>query len=141
MDDAERSQPHADLIGSAARWHRHASGQARFRLLVTALSSSGSRGSAGRRAVSVRVTEAFEEGVAVGSGVGPVEWFGGGVVTQRLCRLHYSGYANNEGFAIYGASHDDYEDSYLPTGTPVGTAEDALDCACGLYLNDPTTWI
>jgi hypothetical protein len=21
-----------------------------------------------------------------------------------------------------------------------GTAEDALDCACGLYLNDPTGW-
>ncbi len=25
------------------------------------------------------------------------------------------------GFAIYRASHDDYEDSYLPTGYPVGT--------------------
>ena len=37
------------------------------------------------------------------------------------------------GFAIYGASHDDYEDSYLPT-THVGTAEDALDCAANLYL-------
>jgi hypothetical protein len=23
---------------------------------------------------------------------------------------------------------------------PVGTAEEALDCACGLYLNDPTAW-
>ena len=44
------------------------------------------------------------------------------------------------GFAIYRASHDDYEDSYLPTGSPVGTAEDALDTACGLYLNDPTAW-
>jgi len=39
------------------------------------------------------------------------------------------------------ASHDDYEDSYLPSGTPGGTAEEALDCACGLYLNDPTAWM
>jgi len=61
--------------------------------------------------------------------------------TMRLCRLRYGGYANSWGFAIYRASHDDYEDSYLPTGSPVGTAEDALDCACGLYLNDPTAWI
>jgi hypothetical protein len=22
-----------------------------------------------------------------------------------------------------------------------GSAEDALDCACGLYLNDPTAWL
>ena len=41
------------------------------------------------------------------------------------------------GFAIYRASHDDYQDSCLPTGTTGGTAEDALDTACGLYLNDP----
>ena len=38
------------------------------------------------------------------------------------------------------ASHDDYEDSYLPSGYPVGTCEEALDTACGLYLNDPTAW-
>jgi hypothetical protein len=38
-------------------------------------------------------------------------------------------------FAIYRASHDDYEDSYLPTRTPLGSAEDALDCAAGLYIN------
>ena len=58
----------------------------------------------------------------------------------RLCRLRHGGSANSWGFAIYRASHDDYEDSYLPTGSPVGTAEDALDCACGLYLGDPTAW-
>jgi hypothetical protein len=57
-----------------------------------------------------------------------------------LCRLRYNGYANRWGFAIYLASKDGYEDSFLPTGHPVGTAEDALDCACGLYLNDPTAW-
>ena len=58
----------------------------------------------------------------------------------RLCRLRYSGSANMWGFAIYRASHDDYEDSYLPTGFMGGTAEAALDTACGLYLNDPTAW-
>jgi hypothetical protein len=46
--------------------------------------------------------------------------------------------AHTWGFAIYRASHDDYEDSYLPTGIPAGSPEDALDCACGLYLNNPT---
>ena len=44
------------------------------------------------------------------------------------------------GFAMYRASHDDYEDSYLPTGFMGGSAEDALDTACGLYLADPTAW-
>ena len=57
-----------------------------------------------------------------------------------LCRLRYGGSAHQWGFAIYRASHDDYEDSYLPTGYPVGTCEEALDTACGLYLNDPTAW-
>jgi hypothetical protein len=59
----------------------------------------------------------------------------------KLCRLRYGGSAHQWGFAIYRASHDDYEDSYLPTGYPVGTAEEALDTACGLYLGDPTAWI
>ena len=58
----------------------------------------------------------------------------------KLCRLRYAGYANQWGFAIYRASHDDYEDSLLPTANASGTAEDALDTACGLYLNDPTAW-
>ncbi len=58
----------------------------------------------------------------------------------RLCRLRYAGSARMWGFAIYRASHDDYEDSYLPTGSMGGTAEDALDTACGLYLADPTAW-
>ena len=40
-------------------------------------------------------------------------------------------------FAIYRASHDDYQNSYLPTGYSAGTAEDAPDTACGLYLADP----
>jgi hypothetical protein len=43
-----------------------------------------------------------------------------------LCRLRYGGYASTWGFAIYRASHDDYQDSYLPTGQPAGTHEEAL---------------
>ena len=27
------------------------------------------------------------------------------------------------------------------TGRPAGSPEEALDCACGLYLNDPTAWL
>jgi hypothetical protein len=57
-----------------------------------------------------------------------------------LCRLRYTGYANSWSFAIYRASHDDYQDSYLPDGLHAGTAEDALDTAAGLYLADPTAW-
>jgi hypothetical protein len=33
-----------------------------------------------------------------------------------------------------------YETTVLPSGCPVGTPEEALDCACGLYLNDLTAW-
>jgi hypothetical protein len=58
----------------------------------------------------------------------------------QLCRLRYLNSATIWGFAIYRASHDDYEDSVLPSGSPTGSAEEALDCACGLYLNDPTAW-
>jgi hypothetical protein len=58
-----------------------------------------------------------------------------------LCRLRYGGYANQWGFAIYLASKDGYEDSILPNGMTAGTAEEALDCACGLYLNDTTAWL
>ena len=61
--------------------------------------------------------------------------------TIPLCRLRYNGSAHIWGFAIYLASRDGYQDSVLPSGRPVGTAEEALDCACGLYLNNPTVWI
>ena len=44
------------------------------------------------------------------------------------------------GFAIYLASHDGYQDSVLPSGLPIGNPEEALDCACGLYLDDPSAW-
>jgi hypothetical protein len=61
--------------------------------------------------------------------------------TLPLFRLRYSGSATTWGFAIYRASHEDYEPSYLPNGYPAGTPQEALDCACGLYLNDPTAWL
>jgi hypothetical protein len=57
-----------------------------------------------------------------------------------LCRLRYSGSASLWGFAIYLASRDGYEDSVLPSGLPIGEPEQALDCACGLYLDDPDAW-
>jgi hypothetical protein len=60
--------------------------------------------------------------------------------TLPLFRLRYNGSANTWGFAIYRASHDDYEPSILPSGYPAGTPQEALDCACRLYLNDPTAW-
>jgi hypothetical protein len=60
--------------------------------------------------------------------------------TVKLCRLRYGGSASTWGFAIWRASHDDYQDSWLPTGLPSGSPEDALDTACGIYLSDPTTW-
>lgn len=55
--------------------------------------------------------------------------------TLKLCRLRYGGSAHTWGFAFYRASHDDYEDSYLPNGRTAGTAEEALDCACAVYLD------
>ena len=60
--------------------------------------------------------------------------------TLKLCRLRYVGSAHDWQFAIYRASHDDYDESVFFTGLPVGTCQDALDTACGLYLNDPTAW-
>jgi hypothetical protein len=57
-----------------------------------------------------------------------------------LCRLRYVGSATVWGFAIYLASKDGYQDSLLPSGRPSGTPQEALDCACGLYLADPSAW-
>ncbi len=58
-----------------------------------------------------------------------------------LCRLRYAGSASCWGFAVYRASREDYEESFLPTGVMGGSPEEALDCACGLYLGDPSAWI
>lgn len=60
--------------------------------------------------------------------------------TLKLCRLRYLGSAHDWQLAIYRASHNDYEDSFFATGSPVGTCQDALDLACALYLGEPMTW-
>jgi hypothetical protein len=60
--------------------------------------------------------------------------------TLPLVRLRHGGSANSWGFAIHLASRDSYEDAALASGYPVGAPEEALDCACGLYLNDPIAW-
>ena len=39
-----------------------------------------------------------------------------------------------------GRSEERDEDSFLPSGLPSSSPEEALDCACGLYLNDPSAW-
>jgi hypothetical protein len=57
-----------------------------------------------------------------------------------LCRLRYVGSATVWGFAVYLASKDGYQDSLLPSGRPSGTPQEALDCACGLHLADPSAW-
>jgi hypothetical protein len=51
-----------------------------------------------------------------------------------LMRLRYGGSASTWGFAVYLASKDGYEDSILPTGMFAGSPQEALDCACGLYV-------
>ena len=61
--------------------------------------------------------------------------------TQPLCRLRFGGVLHTWGFPIYLASRDSYEDSFLPSGFPAGSPEEALDCACGLYLNTTTAWL
>ena len=58
-------------------------------------------------------------------------------MTMRWTR---GGSASQWQFAIYRASHDDYDESVFFTGLPVGSCQAALDTACGLYLNDPTAW-
>lgn len=54
-----------------------------------------------------------------------------------LIRLRYLGSADDWGFGLYLASSDKYEDQILPTGDFTGTPEQALDCACELYLDGP----
>jgi len=60
--------------------------------------------------------------------------------TIRLCRLRYAGSASRWGFALYRASHDDYQDNILPSGQFAGSPEEALDCAGGLYLSHAVNW-
>jgi hypothetical protein len=57
-----------------------------------------------------------------------------------LLRLQYGGSASRWGFAIYLASHGGYERAVLPTGLLAGSPEEALDCACALYVGDEEPW-
>ena len=54
-----------------------------------------------------------------------------------LIRLRYLGSTDDWGFGLYLASSGKYEDQILPTGSFTGTPEQALDCACELYLMAP----
>jgi hypothetical protein len=56
---------------------------------------------------------------------------------QPLIRLRYGGSARHWGFGLYLASSGKYEDQILPSGLPIGSPQEALDCAGGLYLGDP----
>lgn len=51
-----------------------------------------------------------------------------------LVRLRYDGSASTWGFGLYLASSGKYENQVLPTGFTAGNPQEALDCACGLYL-------
>jgi hypothetical protein len=59
---------------------------------------------------------------------------------QPLFRLRWTNNRDRWGFAIWLASKDGYEESVLPSGSFTGSPEEAMDCACGLYLNDVTAW-
>ena len=56
--------------------------------------------------------------------------------TQPLIRLRYGGSARHWGFGLYLASSDRYENQILPSGFPSGSPEEALDCACRLYMDN-----
>jgi hypothetical protein len=60
---------------------------------------------------------------------------------QPLCRLRFTGVLHTWGFALYLASRDGYQDNVLPSGLPFGSPEEALDCACDLYLSTRASWL
>jgi len=55
--------------------------------------------------------------------------------------LPCAGSASTWGFAIYHASHDDYQDSTLSSDYPADAPQEAHDCASGPYLGDHTAWL
>ncbi|MGW6503868.1 hypothetical protein [Nonomuraea angiospora] len=56
-------------------------------------------------------------------------------VTLPLIRLRYGGSASIWRFGLYLAGSGAYENQILPTGMSAGTPQEALDCACDLYLS------
>ncbi|MFC9341532.1 AAA family ATPase [Streptomyces sp. NPDC057020] len=77
------------------------------------------------------ITVRFRAGFAYTAAELPGEW------SLPLCRLRFTGVLHTWGFAIYIASNDSYRDNILPSGLPVGSAEEALDCAGNLYISVP----
>jgi hypothetical protein len=53
--------------------------------------------------------------------------------SPHRCAAALPGLSDHLGFGLL-ASSDKHEDQILPTGSFSGTATDALDYACGLYL-------
>nr|WSW67706.1 ATP-binding protein [Streptomyces sp. NBC_00995] len=56
-------------------------------------------------------------------------------VSVPLCRLRFTGVQHTWGFALYRAGREGYRDSILPSGSPAGSPEEALDCAGDLHLS------
>lgn len=54
----------------------------------------------------------------------------------HLCRLGYLGRADLWAFAFFKCSDGKYEPSFLPSGSFVGTPEEAFDCSGHVYLQD-----
>lgn len=57
---------------------------------------------------------------------------------QPLIRLRYGGTARHWGFGLYLASNDKYENQILPSGLPIGSPEEALDCAAASTSTTPS---
>jgi hypothetical protein len=53
----------------------------------------------------------------------------------HLCRLGYLGNPEHWEFAFYKYSDNTYERSFLPSGSFVGSPEEAFDCAALAYLS------
>ena len=69
-------------------------------------------------------------------------WKGiGRALAARRLKTYLAGHLVDWGFALYRASSERYDDTPLPDGNPSGSPEQALDCALGLYLADPSAWI
>ena len=60
--------------------------------------------------------------------------------TIPLFRLRYGGSANTWGFAIYLASRRSSRSGAPSPRSRPGSSEEALDCACGLYLSNADMW-
>ncbi len=58
----------------------------------------------------------------------------------KLRRLCYVGSATNGSSRSTAPATTTTTNRSSSTGLPIGTCQDALDTACGLYLNDPTAW-